>query len=400
MDLSNQLRIILLLAGVVVWAAIYFFGKRRAGENSASATVWNEVARPADEPDRLLHDEPVLDEEELEVPAYLRRQKQEGRVDVSDAMYEDEQDELQHIEPVLITDEVDAGARDERDEQIIEPESSFAQVEPDQFQMGDMRFEVSPEEPTIAAAPDMEPEAEPVRESVREPARALAREQITPVADAEQHAQAPVTPTFSANIAPAAQSVHTEQPMRHAEPAIPTLSETAVSAVHTPPAAPTVSAPSVSPPPARKEEKPASPASRRKIIALRLAFPERVSGVQLLELLQSERMTHGKFSIYHRLHDGGTVFSLASMVEPGAFDVAAMPQQQFPGVTLFMLLPGPLDGLIAYDQMLSSAQRLAHATHGILQDERGSKLTAQIMERLRDEVLDFQHLLGGIAQSG
>ena len=398
MDLSNQLRIILLLAGVVVWAAIYFLGKRRAGDNVAPAPVWSEVARPADEPDRLLHDEPVLDEEELEVPAYLRRQKQEGRVDVSDAMYEDEQDELQKIEPVLITDEVDAGARDE---QIIEPESSFAQVEPDQFQMGDMRFEVLPDEPTIAAAPVMEPVAEPVIESVSE----SVRESATPVADTTQQAEVPVAPAVSATIAPAAQPVRSEQPVRHADPAIPTLSETAVSASHAPTAAPTISATPTSTTLSsastiRKEEKPASPASRRKIIALRLAFPERVSGVQLLELLQSERMTHGKFSIYHRLHDGGTVFSLASMVEPGAFDVAAMPQQQFPGVTLFMLLPGPLDGLIAYDQMLSSAQRLAHATHGILQDERGSKLTAQIMERLRDEVLDFQHLIGGIAQSG
>ena len=397
MDLSNQLRIILLLAGVVVWAAIYFLGKRRAGDNVAPAPVWNEVARPADEPDRLLHDEPLLDEEELEVPAYLRRHKHEGRVDMADAMYEDEQDELQHLEPVLITDEVDAGARDERDEQIIEPESSFAQVEPDQFQMGDMRFEVLPDEPTIAAAPVMEPVAEPVSESVREPA--------TPVAHTTQQAEVPVASVVSATIAPDAQPVRSEQSVRHADPAIPTLSETAVSASHPPTAAPTISATPSSPTLSsastiRKEEKPASPASRRKIIALRLAFPERVSGVQLIELLQSERMTHGKFSIYHRLHDGGTVFSLASMVEPGAFDVAAMPQQQFPGVTLFMLLPGPLDGLIAYDQMLSSAQRLAHATHGILQDERGSKLTAQIMERLRDEVLDFQHLIGGIAQSG
>jgi FtsZ-interacting cell division protein ZipA len=45
--------------------------------------------------------------------------------------------------------------------------------------------------------------------------------------------------------------------------------------------------------------------------------------------------------------------------------------------------------------MLSCAQRLAHATGGTLQDERGSKLTPHSMERLREEVLDFQHLIGG-----
>ncbi len=74
-----------------------------------------------------------------------------------------------------------------------------------------------------------------------------------------------------------------------------------------------------------------------------------------------------------------------------------MSEQQFPGVTLFMLLPGPADGLVAYDQMLSCAQRLAHATGGVLQDERGSKLTPQAMGKLRDEVLDFQHLIGAMA---
>jgi cell division protein ZipA len=91
------------------------------------------------------------------------------------------------------------------------------------------------------------------------------------------------------------------------------------------------------------------------------------------------------------------VFSVASMVEPGTFDLQAMSEQQFPGVTLFMLLPGPVDGLVAWDQMLSCAQRIAHATGGVLQDERGGKLTPQTLEKLREEVLDFQHLIGASA---
>jgi cell division protein ZipA len=149
--------------------------------------------------------------------------------------------------------------------------------------------------------------------------------------------------------------------------------------------------------PAAGNNKPASnPAARRKIIALRLPMAERVAGEQLLSLLQREQLQHGKFGIFHRMHDAQSVFSVASMVEPGTFDPGAMAQQQFPGVTLFMLLPGPVDGLIAYDQMMSCAQRIAHATGGTLQDERGSKLTAQTMERLREEVLDFQHLLGSV----
>jgi cell division protein ZipA len=96
------------------------------------------------------------------------------------------------------------------------------------------------------------------------------------------------------------------------------------------------------------------------------------------------------------MHAGESVFSVASMVEPGSFDLADMVQQQYPGVTMFMLLPGPLDGLIAFDQLLSCAQRLTHALSGVLQDERGIKLLPHHVERLREEVLDFQHLLGSV----
>ena len=158
-------------------------------------------------------------------------------------------------------------------------------------------------------------------------------------------------------------------------------------------------APSAQPSPAKASERPSGIRSSRKIVALRVAFPDRVLGSQLMELMKQERVEHGKFSIFHRLHDGNAVFSLASMVEPGTFDLDSMLTQPFPGITLFMLLPGPLDGLIAYDQMLSCAQRIAHATNGIVQDERGSKLTAQAMDRLRDDVLDFQHLIGSVAHS-
>lgn len=176
--------------------------------------------------------------------------------------------------------------------------------------------------------------------------------------------------------------------------AAPTLSE-AVAAPHR--AAQPVQQSSAAP--AAGASKSSANAARRKIIALRVPMPERVPGAQLLALLQGERLQHGKFNIFHRQHDGGTVFSVASMVEPGSFDLHSMSEQQFPGITLFMLLPGPLDGLVAYDQMLSCAQRIAHATGAVLQDERGSKLTPQSMDKLRNEVLDFQHLLGAVTAS-
>lgn len=135
-----------------------------------------------------------------------------------------------------------------------------------------------------------------------------------------------------------------------------------------------------------------SPA-QRQLIALRLAMGERVSGEQLLAMFQAENLQHGKFNIFHRLHNDETVFSVASMVEPGSFDLETMPSQLYPGITLFVLLPGPLPGAEAFEAMISCAQRLARLTSGVVQDEAGVMLLESGIERLREKVLDFERAL-------
>ncbi|MES1196687.1 MAG: cell division protein ZipA C-terminal FtsZ-binding domain-containing protein [Steroidobacter sp.] len=135
------------------------------------------------------------------------------------------------------------------------------------------------------------------------------------------------------------------------------------------------------------------PGGQRQLIALRLSMSERVSGEQLLAMFQAERLQHGKFNIFHRLHKGETVFSVASMTEPGSFDLATMPSQQYPGISLFMLLPGPLAGMDAFEEMISCAQRLAQLTSGVVQDESSVMLLESGIERLRDKVRDFERSL-------
>lgn len=140
----------------------------------------------------------------------------------------------------------------------------------------------------------------------------------------------------------------------------------------------------------------AKTAPPRKIVALRLAVSgEGLAGAELLEILQGAGLRHGKFGIFHRIYGDASVFSVASMVEPGTFDLSTMEQARFPGLTLFMLLPGPIEAPEAFAQMLSFAQRLAEASEGTLQDERGRPLTLHTVDQLRDELLEFQHLHGG-----
>ncbi|HUG04244.1 MAG TPA: cell division protein ZipA C-terminal FtsZ-binding domain-containing protein [Steroidobacteraceae bacterium] len=151
------------------------------------------------------------------------------------------------------------------------------------------------------------------------------------------------------------------------------------------------------PPPAAPPEDPierhALEASQQRIVALRLVAPDgNWSGQQLREALEAEGLRFGRYSIFHReREDGKTLFYVASMMEPGSFDLANMDAQAFPGVSLFGVVPGPLEAPAMFDMMLSVGRHLAECMTGQLQDEQGSTLTAQRILNLREELVHFEH---------
>jgi len=135
----------------------------------------------------------------------------------------------------------------------------------------------------------------------------------------------------------------------------------------------------------------------QKIFALRVTAqaPARFDGLALLEALRAESLTHGRYDIFHRLHsDGRPVFSVASLKEPGRFDLQTMPATQYPGVALFTVLPGPVSAADAFDEMLFTARALATHLTGVIGDERGVPLTATRVAAFREEVLEFERSLG------
>lgn len=131
---------------------------------------------------------------------------------------------------------------------------------------------------------------------------------------------------------------------------------------------------------------------RRKILSLRLSTaPQKIEGAKLQEMLAAELMSHGKYDIFHREHsDGQAIFSIASMVEPGTFDLEKMNEQLYPGVTMFAQLPGPVPGMHALNELVACARRLHQSLGGVLQDDRGVPLTVHRIERMRQEVRDFE----------
>ena len=162
------------------------------------------------------------------------------------------------------------------------------------------------------------------------------------------------------------------------------------------------SEPSLEPPEptitATREEQRSAPAATRKppaqkIVALRIvaAGGGVFEGAQLLEALKADNFVFGRYQIFHRLDESGrAVVSLASLKEPGTFDPDNMPGMDFRGIALFTVVPGPLPGVRAFDELIVTARALATALGGQLQDERGAPLTLARLGQLREDVAGFE----------
>jgi cell division protein ZipA len=134
----------------------------------------------------------------------------------------------------------------------------------------------------------------------------------------------------------------------------------------------------------------------QKIVTLRLIGHEKkpFQGDELILSMRGIGLRHGKFGIFHR-YDGNdesrTIFSAASLVEPGSFDLANIKDQQIPGISLFLVLPGPVDCVEGFDLMMAAARALSQSLGGELLDESGSTLSIQRERYLREEIIQFQH---------
>ncbi len=151
-------------------------------------------------------------------------------------------------------------------------------------------------------------------------------------------------------------------------------------------------APAVKPQPARP-----APPPEDKIIVIYIMSPPggRFSGNDVKRAVETAGMKYGNMSIFHRLVDPDNldtdaVFSLANSVEPGIFDLDTLDDFSTPGLTLFMQLPGPLNGITALDSMLAAAHIIAAELHGELLDQSRSVLSKQTIEHLHSEIIEYQ----------
>jgi cell division protein ZipA len=120
------------------------------------------------------------------------------------------------------------------------------------------------------------------------------------------------------------------------------------------------------------------------------------SGSQLMAALELHGLAYGRYQVFHRKHaDGRSLFCVASLIEPGTFDVAEMADQEYRGVTLFAVLPGPIQPVEIMDELLGTARGLAEELSGMVQDAKGMPLSPQRAAALREDIVRFQASLPG-----
>ncbi|MBM4228340.1 MAG: cell division protein ZipA [Gammaproteobacteria bacterium] len=137
------------------------------------------------------------------------------------------------------------------------------------------------------------------------------------------------------------------------------------------------------------------PAPAILALYLRPRFGPAFVGPAIVRNVNAVGMRHGDLQIFHHFGAGELrttkpLFSLANMLEPGHFDMKRIEAFQTPGVVMFLPLPAALDGAVAFELFLNTAQRLSEGLRAQLLSDPETLLESSAIERLRRQAAVFQ----------
>jgi len=115
-----------------------------------------------------------------------------------------------------------------------------------------------------------------------------------------------------------------------------------------------------------------------------------LAGSAVRAAFEACNLRFGRYQVFHRLEGETSVFSVANVLEPGSFDLATLDGSELPGLTLFMVLPGPRGGVASYADMLATSRQLAQALDGEVLDQDRSTLTRQTARHIRERIITFE----------
>ena len=139
-------------------------------------------------------------------------------------------------------------------------------------------------------------------------------------------------------------------------------------------------------PPSRREPAPNAENSDRRAAALGLNASEaqkiitvrvcsvgdsRWSGAALMAALELHGLRMDATTYITANTATGAAYSALRAIEPGTFDLQRMPGEEYRGVTLFAVLPGPLEPLRTVDALMTAARDMARELSGTVQGRGG-----------------------------
>ncbi len=85
------------------------------------------------------------------------------------------------------------------------------------------------------------------------------------------------------------------------------------------------------------------------------------------------------------------LFSVGNVLKPGKFDQQQIMNLRTTGIVLFFQLPGEHSGKLSFEKMVETAHQLAVGLGGNVCDENRVVLTPHSLQRLRDQVYEFEY---------
>jgi len=122
-----------------------------------------------------------------------------------------------------------------------------------------------------------------------------------------------------------------------------------------------------------------------------------LTGSDIIESMEQAGMRYGDMKIFHYISDdenaeSSSVFSIANLVEPGWFDLISISNMKTPGLTIFLNLPGPINGLRAFDEMVVVINKLEKLLPVTLKDKSRNTVSRQMLMHMREEVAEFDRM--------
>ena len=140
-------------------------------------------------------------------------------------------------------------------------------------------------------------------------------------------------------------------------------------------------------------EEDADPDKKLVVLHVMAKRPQAFKGPGIMDLVRELDLEYDDMHIFHkkvkRLRGRKAIYSVLNAVKPGTFDLDSMDQFETPGISFVMNLPGPENGLKAFNIMHEAAKRTSEYLQGEVFDESRNRLSQQTVAHLQEEVQLF-----------